>query len=82
MCTIMDNCNAVNDIREIRQSLSKIQDALVGNEYSPLGALDRITAVEAQVNEIKSSINKVKYVALGYAMGGAGLGVAILKLFG
>jgi hypothetical protein len=77
----MENCNAVNDIREIRQSLSRIQDALVGNEYSPFGALDRIAAVEAQVNEIKSSINKVKYVALGYAMGGAGLGVAIIKLF-
>ena len=77
----MDNCTAVDDIREIRQSITKIQDALIGNEYSPLGALDRIASVEAQVNEIKGSINKVKYVALGYAMGGAGIGVAIIKLF-
>lgn len=78
----MDNCTAVNDIREIRQSISKIEDALLGNEYSPLGALERITAVESQVNQIKESINKVKYIAIGYGMGGAGLGVAILKIFG
>ena len=81
MCNIMDNCNAVNDIREIRQDMNDIKTALLGNEYNPMGALERITTVEAQVEAIKDSINKVKYVAFGYAMGGAGLGVAILKLF-
>lgn len=69
------------DIREIRFSLSKIEDALLGNEYSPLGALERISAVELQIAQIKESINKIKYIAIGYGMGGAGFGVAIMKIF-
>ena len=77
----MEDCNALNDIREIRQSMNEIKAALVGNEFNPMGALERISTVEAQVDAIKDSINKVKYVAFGYAMGGAGLGVAIIKLF-
>ena len=78
----MENCNAINDIKEIRQSIAKITDALIGNEYNPLGALERITAVEDQVKAIADNINRIKYVAIGYGMGGAGLGVAILKIFG
>lgn len=84
----MENCNVVEDVKEIRQTMSKIETALIGNEYNPKGLLKRVENNEREIKEMietfqkfRDSINKVKYVSLGYALGGTGLGFAILKLF-
>ena len=79
MCT-MEDCNAVSDIREIKQSLTRIQEALVGNEYSPMGAIERIYALENQVQTISQSINMVKWVAIGFGLAGTGVGAAMVKM--
>jgi len=80
MCEIMNGCSAVEDIKEIRQAITKIQDALVGNEYHQVGALDRITDLEAKIEAITTKLDRLKYIAFGYAMGGTGIGIAISKI--
>lgn len=76
----MEDCNAINDIRDIKQSLSKIQEALLGDEYNPMGALERLSIVESQVEAISQSINMVKWVAIGFGLAGTGVGAAMVKV--
>lgn len=81
MCETMDNFNALKDIQEIKDSVNKIQIALLGNEYNPLGALQQINDVETRVRAIEKSIIMVKYVATGFGLAGTGVGALIVKAF-
>lgn len=68
-------------LREIKDSINEIKGVLLGNEYMPIGLLDRIVTIENNIKKFDVIITKVKYLSIGYAAGGAGLGILITKLF-
>ena len=79
MCEMTENCNALEDIREIKQSLSRIQTALLGDEYNPHGVLQKISVLETKVKDIQNRFNMIKWVALGFGLAGTGAGAFLTK---
>lgn len=75
-----DNCNAVSDIKQIKESLSRIQVALLGDKYNPEGYLQRLAKIEAKVKTIEQRLSMVKWVAIGFGLAGTGAGAMLTKL--
>jgi hypothetical protein len=81
MCEMIHNCTAVNDIADIKKSMDDIKDALLGTEYHPGGALEKIRQLENEVERLKNYRDRIKFMALGFGLAGGVSGATIVKYF-
>ena len=73
------NCTAQNDLDIIKEGIKEIRGALLGTEYHPGGALDKIRKLENEVERLKNYSDRLKYVAVGFGLAGGGTGAALIK---
>ena len=80
MCEMQENCTAIEDIKAIKNSISEIQTALLGNKYKPLGMIHEVAELKTKVKNIEERLSMVKWVAVGFGLAGTGAGAMLMKL--
>ena len=79
MCIMEHNCTAQVDLNIIKDDIKEIRDALLGTEFHPGGALDKIRKLENEVDRLKDYSERLKYMALGFGLAGGGAGATLIK---
>ena len=74
-----DNCTADIKLKEISESLGKIEGAILGNEYHPTGIIHRVAGLEVRMTRIEGKLSNYTYLFIGIFLSGGGVGAAIAK---
>ena len=77
MCEMEHNCEAIDAIKAIKTTVDKIETALLGDEYNKEGIIEKVSVLESRIAAIEGRVSMVKWIAVGYAAAGVGLGATL-----
>lgn len=74
----MDTCTKETDIEQIKNSVQRIESALLGDKYNPDGLLHRVDKLEKKAERTDRKILVYTGMATGFV---TGIGLIIKSLF-